>query len=461
MVLRLSTYRFCLRTIMNLLPLVAFCCVWLVRFLGPWAGSGTPQNSAPYIYLLAMTTVIWSIASERYKVTSVDELFRELTGIRAALTACSVTYATDLLLLFVTRTLILSRSFFLLYSIALLALTVLVRAAFRHVVRNHSASQSRIRLLVVGTDDFACRTSRRLSATPFVRCVVEAYVHLPDQPIVANDARVIESGELENFDATCIDDVVIAVPPSRIHGIRDLMPLLDPLCRPVRAVMDLGDDLFIRDRLFQFGRLQLLDLGATPAESSHYTIFKRIFDIVFAIVAILLTAPLMIAIAVIIKLGSPGPVLFRQDRVGLNGQIFSMLKFRTMNAASVAETDTRWTTENDPRRTWIGALLRRTSLDELPQFFNVLQGHMSVVGPRPERPHFVRKFQRDVELYNRRHRLKVGITGWAQVNGWRGDTSIQKRVEHDLYYLQNWSLTFDLRIIFMTIWCGLFGKNAY
>jgi exopolysaccharide biosynthesis polyprenyl glycosylphosphotransferase len=199
----------------------------------------------------------------------------------------------------------------------------------------------------------------------------------------------------------------------------------------------------------------------SPAESLAYGVGKRAFDIVFASLAILLCAPVMGIIATGIKLTSPGPVFFRQERVGHNGRTFTMLKFRSMEVASSRESDTRWTVENDPRRTALGSLLRATSLDELPQFFNVLRGEMSVVGPRPERPHFVRQFLYDIETYNSRHRVKVGITGWAQVNGWRGNTSIEKRIEHDLYYLHNWSLALDLRIIWLTFRSGLFNRNAY
>src|SRR5438046_1202651 len=154
-------------------------------------------------------------------------------------------------------------------------------------------------------------------------------------------------------------------------------------------------------------------------------------------------------------------IFFVQDRIGLNGLPFKMYKFRTMRVSSSTDSDIRWTTESDDRRTRVGSVLRKTSLDELPQFINVLKGDMSVVGPRPERPHFVQQFLQDVGQYNHRHCLRVGITGWAQVNGWRGDTSIEKRIEYDLYYLQNWSFLFDLRIILMTIFSGLIGKNAY
>jgi exopolysaccharide biosynthesis polyprenyl glycosylphosphotransferase len=176
---------------------------------------------------------------------------------------------------------------------------------------------------------------------------------------------------------------------------------------------------------------------------------------------LLLTAPLFGLIAAIIRLTSPGPIFFIQERVGLNGRPFGMYKFRTMRTTPKAESDTLWTTADDSRKTIFGSILRKTSLDELPQFINVLNGEMSVVGPRPERPHFVQKFLYEVTRYNNRHTLKVGITGWAQVNGLRGDTSIEKRVEYDLYYLQNWSLVFDLRIIAMTIFAGLINRNAY
>lgn len=196
-------------------------------------------------------------------------------------------------------------------------------------------------------------------------------------------------------------------------------------------------------------------------ESFSYLIGKRVFDVCFAAAAILLTFPLMLVIAIAIRMTSRGPVIFVQERVGLNGRTFRMYKFRTMRVTEGAESACQWTRRDDPRRTRIGCWLRAASLDELPQFFNVLNGDMSVVGPRPERPYFVEQFMRTVSFYDTRHYLKVGITGWAQVNGWRGDTSIVERVEHDLYYLRNWSFAFDLRIILLTIRQLFSQRNAY
>jgi exopolysaccharide biosynthesis polyprenyl glycosylphosphotransferase len=219
--------------------------------------------------------------------------------------------------------------------------------------------------------------------------------------------------------------------------------------------------LAIRDQTLKIGRLTLVNLGANPVDDVYYLILKRAFDIVFSLAAIGIASPLLLLVAMAIRMDSAGPILFVQERVGLNGRPFRMYKFRTMSCHSAQESETRWTTKNDARCTRLGKLLRRTSLDELPQFFNVLKGDMSVVGPRPERPHFVRKFLGEVAKYDRRHRLKVGITGWAQVNGFRGDTSIRRRLKYDLEYIQNWSFAFDLRIIAQTIWTAVFGKNAY
>jgi len=190
-------------------------------------------------------------------------------------------------------------------------------------------------------------------------------------------------------------------------------------------------------------------------------VLKRAFDLVGGALALTLAAPVMLAIVVALKLTSPGPVLYRQERMGVDGGRFRMLKFRTMRVNAEAQTGPVWATPDDPRRTRLGGFLRRWSLDELPQLLNVLRGEMSLVGPRPERPSFVEEFRRRVPGYMLRHKVKAGITGWAQINGWRGNTSIERRIECDLYYIERWSLAFDLRILVQTIWYGFRNRNAY
>jgi exopolysaccharide biosynthesis polyprenyl glycosylphosphotransferase len=169
----------------------------------------------------------------------------------------------------------------------------------------------------------------------------------------------------------------------------------------------------------------------------------------------------MLVISFLVKVTSRGPVFYSQERMGLDGKIFSMLKFRTMEIQAEKETGPVWAAKNDSRRTSIGTFLRKTSMDELPQFFNVLKGDMSIVGPRPEREFFIQQFRDKVPKYMLRHKMKAGITGWAQISGWRGNTSLEKRIECDLYYIENWSLRLDLAIMWLTIWRGLVNKHAY
>ncbi len=207
--------------------------------------------------------------------------------------------------------------------------------------------------------------------------------------------------------------------------------------------------------------LSIIDTRRVPLENWLKNAVKRAFDIAFAVLAILVTSPIMLFSVIMIKLTSPGPVIFHQERVGLNRQPFMMYKFRSMHVQTDEEEREQWTTKDDPRKTKWGAFMRKTSIDELPQFFNVLKGDMSVVGPRPERPFFVEKFKEEVPRYMIKHQVRPGITGWAQINGYRGDTSIEERINHDLYYIENWTFAFDLQIIFLTVFKGFINKNAY
>lgn len=461
---RLNYYRFYLRIADYSLPAIAFAVSTYIEAIvgvgGPTAGLGRYA----YFSLFLQTSVVWAIASEYYGVSSVQELFRERTGVRAAFAACTTTYTATLgVLFFFHEYTTISRAFLLISALNLLLGTLAMRAVFRSLVSSQSGPLWKPdRILIIGADKFARRSARQLIHGPLSFCRIVGHIHLPGTEIVVENAPVYP---LSQVDEVCrdgnVDEILVAVPPSRYSEVPALVRTLERLALPVRAILDFGDHMMVRERLFQFGRLQILDLTATPAESLKYALLKRIFDIAFSFAAILVTAPVMLLVALAIRLTSSGPILFVQDRVGLNGKTFRMYKFRTMKVTSRTESDSQWTIADDPRRTPIGAFLRRTSLDELPQFFNVLKGDMSVVGPRPERPGFVKKFLTEVSRYNYRHRLKVGITGWAQVNGWRGDTSIRRRVEHDLYYLQNWNFFFDVRIIFLTLFSKYRNRNAY
>ncbi|MGH9574493.1 MAG: undecaprenyl-phosphate glucose phosphotransferase [Candidatus Acidiferrales bacterium] len=461
---RLNYYRFCLRIADYSLPALAFAATVYVEAFLKIGSSTAGLGTYSFFSLFLQTSLVWAVASEYYGVSSVQELFRERTGIRAAFAACTTTYAATLgVLFFFHEYTTISRAFLLLSGLNLLVAALAMRALFRSLVSRHSGPLWKPdRILIIGADQFARRCARRLIHGPLSFCRIVGHIYLPGTDILVENAPVYPLSQVEELcrDGN-VDEILVAVPSSKYSEVPRLVRDLERLALPVRAILDFGDHMMVRERLFQFGRLQILDLTATPAESLKYALLKRCFDIVFAIFALLVTAPIMALVATAIRLTSAGPVLFVQERVGLNGKTFRMYKFRTMRVSPRTESDIQWTTANDPRRTPIGSFLRRTSLDELPQFFNVLKGDMSVVGPRPERPGFVKKFLTEVSRYNYRHRLKVGITGWAQVNGWRGDTSIRRRVEHDLYYLQNWNFFFDVRIIFLTLFSRYRNRNAY
>ena len=207
--------------------------------------------------------------------------------------------------------------------------------------------------------------------------------------------------------------------------------------------------------------LPVINIRYVPLTNPVNSILKRIMDILGACFGIVIASPVMLVCAILVKATSEGPVIFKQERVGLHNKVFKMYKFRTMEVQKQSAEENAWTVKNDPRVTKVGKFMRKTSLDELPQLFNILMGEMSLVGPRPERPQWVDKYKEEIPRYMIKHQVRPGLTGWAQINGYRGDTSIRKRIEYDLFYIENWSLALDIKILFMTIFKGFVNKNAY
>ncbi|MGH9641618.1 MAG: exopolysaccharide biosynthesis polyprenyl glycosylphosphotransferase [Terriglobales bacterium] len=459
MISRLNHYRFLMRICCYSLPPFACIAGWCVTALIRRPPSDY-EHMGRYLLVLLFLSLVWVIAAETYGVFRPEEFLHDASGLRPALRAWFTTVALVVCALFFTRHKDTSRVFVGASALALLGGTLALRAALRFAVLEVKKwSRRPTRLLIIGADGVALRAAARLRRASITACTIVGFVRIPEQKAEVRGVPVYHLDHLDKLQAD-IDDIVIAIPPHLSAQMPRIRQQLELLCKPIRAIIDLGN-VELNDRMVQFGGLHMLDLATTPAETPAYSLLKRGFDLVFASLAILLASPLFLMCAAAIKLTSPGPVLFKQDRVGLNGQIFSIYKFRTMKVAQRSESDVQWTIANDPRRTVVGTVLRKTNLDELPQFFNVIGGSMSIVGPRPERPHFVRRFSAEYNGYSRRHLLKAGITGWAQVNGFRGDTSIRKRVEYDLAYLHNWSFWFDLRIIFQTFWITILGHGAY
>ncbi len=461
MISRAHYYSFYLRILVYFLPLFAFGITSYIRFGNAWwphVNSVVPQY---YLILLLFTEAVWILSANYYKVSSITDLFWEYTGIRAAFLACLATFCLQTTLIVFGRQLIISRAFILLSNTFLFLGAVTARNFFRYTSAPSTWLRQCQKILVVGTDQYAQRSVSLLRRIPFIHCEIQAYLQLPGQSVLVEGAPVISAVEPLQLEGIGFDEVVVAIPAVRYPQVPSLLDKLQDFGKPVRAVLDFGPRLSVREKVFQVGRLQLMNLAISPVESFAYTVLKRSFDLVLAVLGVVLLSPMLLTIAFLVKLTSPGPILFRQKRVGRHGKQFTLLKFRTMHCGTIEESDTIWTTKSDPRRTAIGAVLRKFCLDELPQLFNVIRGEMSLVGPRPERPYFVAKFRTDIQKYNMRHFCHVGITGWAQVNGLRGDTSISDRIQHDLYYVQNWSFALDIQIIARTMLIALTGENEF
>jgi Undecaprenyl-phosphate glucose phosphotransferase len=256
-----------------------------------------------------------------------------------------------------------------------------------------------------------------------------------------------------------IDAIILGFNDAHANKIESLVTKLYNQVIPV-IVVPMVTYSFIGSRIEDFEGIPLLKLNH-PQIGIFGMAIKRIFDIFVSLFALIFFGPLMLLIALLVKITSKGPILYKQERMTRDGKSFMMWKFRSMRTDAEANGGAQWAVKNDPRTTKLGAFLRKTSLDELPQFFNVLTGHMSLVGPRPERPELIEKFKDKIPAYMLRHKMKAGITGWAQANGWRGNTSLEKRIEFDIYYIKNWSFGLDIKILFLTVIKGFINKNAY
>lgn len=263
------------------------------------------------------------------------------------------------------------------------------------------------------------------------------------------------------LDFNVLDEIAITLSIREYGNLEEIVASCEKSGVHTKFIPDYNNVIPTKPYTEDLQGLPVINIRHVPLNDLLNATMKRIVDIFGAIVALVLFSPVMLLAAVVIKLTSPGPLIYSQERVGLHNRSFKMYKFRSMEVQSPTAEKSQWTTPHDPRVTPIGKLIRKTSIDEMPQFFNVLVGDMSLVGPRPERPLFVERFKEEIPRYMIKHQVRPGMTGWAQVNGYRGDTSITKRIEHDLYYIENWTLGFDFKILFLTIFKGFINKNAY
>ena len=462
-----------------LLITAAWLLAWVIRFelLTPPAWTPLPT----YLGFLPAVLVLWSA------VFLLSGLYQTRRAQRLALVIWAVGRAVALGLLvsvaatFFYRAFSFSRLHMLIFggisSVLLVGMRVSLYALLR---RARQSGKNLRRVLVVGAGKAGQRLARAFRQYPWMGFDVVGFLDDRGQSVHAEPVdslyptaspvaptilgRVDEIGTVMDTLATSgrgVDLVYAALPLSAADKIEHVAEACSVRTAHLCLVPDLFHlDLLLNSRVSDVDGLPVIHL-LDEAPFDIRQVVKRVLDVAFSLIVLVLLSPVLLAIAIAVKLSSPGPVFYGQERMGLNGSTFHMLKFRSMPVDAEAKTGAVWAKPGEQRATRVGAFLRKTSLDELPQCVNVLRGDMSVVGPRPERPVFIENFRHDIPGYMLRHKMKAGITGWAQVHGWRGNTSLEKRIEYDLYYIQNWSLWLDFKIVAMTPFKGLVHKNAY
>jgi len=357
-------------------------------------------------------------------------------------------------------------SFSRLHSIYFLSINIVSISLFRYLFHRtlaylHRKGKNVRRILLIGNQHTAHRFFNKIQENKSLGLVIVGTI-APD-----GNSQSFNAPHLGGYDSLAevilrekIDQVFIALDSDQQSDLKEINHKLAEQTVDLNIIPDIYSTLNINPEIFDLEGMPIITLRQSPLAGWNLVV-KRLFDIIGSLIAIILFLPAWIILPIIIKLTSPGPIFYFQERMGIDGKKFNMMKFRSMKINAEDDTGAVWAKEDDPRRTRFGSFLRSSSLDEIPQFFHVLVGTMSLVGPRPERPVFIEQFKTQIPNYMVRHKMKAGITGWAQVQGWRGNTSLEKRIECDLYYLSHWSVWLDLKICILTLFKGFIHKHAY
>lgn len=400
--------------------------------------------------LAAVIYAVWTVfLLTLFRVYRTSRVHRAGQESRRILAGNAIALATAASALFLFRLQDFSRGVLAVYFLSSSAVLIGKRAAVRWLLRRMRARGYNLKhMLVVGGGDLARRYVANVQAEPSLGIHVAQCLMPGDDLLEELETCLHNAG---------IDEVILALAPEELGVTADVIQVCEKCGTKISVVPFYNDVIPTRPTIDTVGNLKLIQLRTTPLDEPANALIKRAFDIVVSGLLLVILSPLFLLLAIAIRLSSPGPVLFRQERIGLNKKPFIMYKFRSMRVN--AEQDTAWSGSTDDRRTWLGAFLRKVSIDELPQLWNVLTGTMSLVGPRPEIPFYVERFRETVPLYMVKYQVRPGMTGWAQVHGLRGDTSIPARVEHDLWYIENWSLGLDIRILLKTALGGMVNQE--
>lgn len=446
---------------------VSYIIAWLLKFVSPFFEDSVRSLSFEW-YMLALiplipTYLILYYAFGLYTPKRVQGRRLEFSNVVKANTVGMLLFIG--ILFVVLKEINFSRSMLFLFYFLNIFLDETVRMIIRYILRNiRKKGLNQKHILLVGYSRAAEEYIDRILQNPQwgynVRGILDdnvkagtTYKGIKVLGRIANLMVILPENRL--------DEIAITLGLSEYYRLEEIVALCEKSGVHTKFIPDYNNIIPTKPYTEDLLGLPVINIRYVPLTNTFNMVVKRLMDIGGSIFAIILFSPVMLLAAVLVKLTSPGPLIYKQERVGLHNQNFLMYKFRSMEIQPKEEEKKAWTVKNDPRVTGIGKLMRKTSIDELPQLFNILKGDMSLVGPRPERPFFVEKFREEIPRYMVKHQVRPGLTGWAQVNGYRGDTSIRKRIDYDLYYIENWTLGLDVKILIMTIFKGFINKNAY
>jgi len=449
-----------------LVIIFSYTAAWYLRFksgifeLDPWFLS--LQEYMKALLIIVPGYLILYYAFQLYTPKRVQGRRYEAWHIIQANTIGLMAY---ILFLYLTKQSDFSRTMFFVFFCVNVFSEVTVRNIIREGLRNmRKKGYNQKHILLIGYSRAAEQYIDRILSNPEWGYIVRGI--LADNKPRGTEYRGIKVlGRVENLTIILpenkLDEIAITLGLAEYHKLEHIVSMCEKSGVHTKFIPDYNNIIPTKPYTEDLLGLPVINIRHVPLSNALNAFTKRCVDLFGAIVALILFSPVMAVVSVIIKATSPGPLIFKQERIGLQNKPFPMYKFRSMVVQDAASEKAKWTVQNDPRVTPIGKFIRKTSIDELPQLFNVLKGDMSLVGPRPERPQFVEKFREEIPRYMVKHQVRPGLTGWAQVNGFRGDTSIRKRIEHDLYYIENWTLGFDFKILFLTFFKGFVNKNAY
>ena len=457
-------------TLVLFMDLLTLSCSWVlayyVRFYIPIipVSKGIPSFYT-YITLLLIMLPLWYIVFKTFGLYRPRRISSKVAEVWDIVKATAIAIVILVSLTFFVRQYEFSRLTFVYFGMICVIALSIERILFRELLRFLRKRGYNLRhALIVGTGSLGQEVTDKLYKHPELGIKIRGFLS-EDNYQIGNELegfKVLDTFEnIRNVVVNHkIDIVFIALSLSAQEKLKSVLDDIGDEMVSIMVIPDLFEYATLRGGVGEFEGMPIISLRDTPLYGWNI-VFKRVTDVVLSLIIILVTSPLMFVVSLLIKATSRGSVFYSQERMGLDGKIFNMLKYRTMAIEAEKETGPVWAAKDDSRRTPIGTFLRKTSIDELPQFFNVLKGDMSIVGPRPEREFFIQQFRNKIPKYMLRHKMKAGITGWAQISGWRGNTSLEKRIECDLYYIENWSLRLDLVIMWLTIWRGLVNKHAY